>query len=323
MEITAVEQKDPRFKNLEKKIGIFVCLVLVMLLAIFFFMGRERGIFTKKYTLFLTVDSGSGFIEGLPVKLLGFRIGRVKALSLTSDAKVRVALEINKEYQRWIRKGSVAKMLKEGFIGDTVVEVSVGPPSDQILEDGGELAFEKVGGVEDLAKEIKPILQEIKEITSYINNPEGDIKKTVANIGMLSEGLLVTKDTLDETVKGIKDTAEIATSAFTKINDISRKTSPVVDKAMTITSDTEKALKKLPEILDKTNRVIDDIKKLSDILSKKSHDIEDILEDTEDVLNDTKEIVKGAKDSWPISSMLPAKKELKLIPLDSSARQER
>ena len=67
--IEKVEQKDPRFKNLEKKVGVFVFIVIVMLTAIFFFMGKERGIFTKKYAIFFNVDSGSGFMEGMPVKL--------------------------------------------------------------------------------------------------------------------------------------------------------------------------------------------------------------------------------------------------------------
>ena len=53
MMMSNIEQKDPRFKNLEKKVGIFVFTAFVILAGILFFMGRERGLFIKKYFLLL------------------------------------------------------------------------------------------------------------------------------------------------------------------------------------------------------------------------------------------------------------------------------
>ncbi|MBI5874598.1 MAG: MCE family protein [Deltaproteobacteria bacterium] len=319
-----IEQKDPRFKNLEKKVGIFVSLVVIVILALFFFMAKERGIFTKKYSLFFIVDSGSGFIEGMPVKLSGFKIGKLKSMSLTSEARVKVVLEINKEYQKWIRQGSVARMMKEGVIGEAVVDVSVGPSSGQMIEDGKELPNEKVMGIEEmLVKEVKPVLQEIKETISYINNPEGDIKRSLANIKKLSEGLLNTKNNLDEVLKEAKVTVKEATSAFSKLDNIGEKAMPVIDKLNVVAGDAEKASKKIPEVVDKVDKVMDDVKEFSNVLSKKSHGVKNMLEDTEDMLNDTKDIIKGAKDTWPISSMVsPPKEEFKLIPLDGSGKGE-
>ena len=323
MAATMAEGKDPRFKNLEKKVGIFVSIVFIMLLAIFFFMGKERGMFTKKYTLFFTVDSGSGFIEGMPVKLSGFKIGKVKVMSLTSEAKVKVFLEINKEYQKWIRQGSVAKMLKEGFIGEAVVDVTVGLSSEKTLEDGDEIIFQKVGGIEELAKEIKPVLQEIKETISYINNPEGDIKKSIENIRKLSEGLLKTRSGVDEVLRETKNTLKEANSTINKFGNVGEKALPVMDKLNAVVEGAEKTSKKIPEVMDKVDKVMNDVQQLSDVLSKKSGDIKNMLDNAEDTLNDTKEIIKGAKDSWPINRMLPPKEGLKLVPLDGAGKEER
>ncbi|HLA51233.1 MAG TPA: MlaD family protein, partial [Thermodesulfobacteriota bacterium] len=208
-------QKESRFRNLEKKVGVFVSIVIVMLLSIFFFMGKERGMFIKKYHLFFIVDSGMGFIEGMPVKLSGFKIGKVKSMSLTSEARVKVALEINKEYQKWIRQGSVARMKKEGVIGEAVIDVTVAPASAMIIGDGKEIPYEKVLGIDELLiKEVTPVLKEIKETIGYINNPDGDIKRAIANTQKLSEGLLETKAHLDGVLKDTKNTVREATSAF-------------------------------------------------------------------------------------------------------------
>src|SRR3989338_6895849 len=232
-----------------------------MLLSIFFFMGKERGMFIKKYHLFFIVDSGMGFIEGMPVKLSGFKIGKVKSMSLTSEAMVKVAIEISKEYQKWIRQGSVARMMKEGVIGETVVDVTVAPASAMIIEDGKELPYEKVMGIEELiVKEVKPVLQEVKETIGYINNPEGDIKKAIANIEKLSEGLLKTKENLDSVLREAKGTVKEATAAFAKLGKVGDNALPVIDKLNTVASDAETALKKMPEVMDKVGNIMDDVK---------------------------------------------------------------
>src|SRR3990167_5385636 len=102
------EDKDPRFKGLELKVGIMALAAIVGIAVVIAFMGVKRDLFTKKYTLGLRVETGSGFVEGMPVKLSGFKIGRVKKLELTETANVTVTLEINKKYQRWLREGTKA-----------------------------------------------------------------------------------------------------------------------------------------------------------------------------------------------------------------------
>lgn len=322
--MTKTAQKDPRFKNLEKKVGVFISIVIVMLVSIFFFMGKERGMFIKKYHLFFIVDSGTGFIEGMPVKLSGFKIGKVKSMSLTSEARVKVALEINKEYQKWIRQGSIARMKKEGVIGEAVIDVTVAPASARTIGAGKEIPYEKVLGIDELLiKEVTPVLKEIKETIGYINNPDGDIKKAIANITKLSEDLLDTKANLDGVLKNANKTVREATSAFKqansafgKIGNIGDKASPVIDKLNAVTEDAQKASKKIPEVMDKAIKIMDDVKGFSDVLSKKSHGVKNMLEDTEEMLGNTKEIIKGAKDTWPINIMLLPRDEFKLVPLD-------
>lgn len=323
-------QIDQRFKYLERKVGIFVFIAVGILLTTLFFMGKERGIFMKKYVLFLHVESGSDFTEGTPVKLQGFKIGKVGSLELAPGAMVKVTLELNREYQKWVRRGSVARILKEGLIGDAVVEVTPGPASGEIIEDKGELPFEKSGGIEELVKDIKPVLQEIRETLSYINNPDGDIKRAIANTEKLSEGLLNTKAELDNVLQGAEGTLREATHAMTKLDNIGKKAVPVIDKTnilmdkvLIITQETEKASKKLPEVLEKVDRVLSDVNRLSTVLSGKSYEVSRALKDTEEILSDTKDILKGAKGRWPINSMIPPGDELKLIPLDSSGRNER
>ncbi|MBI5893658.1 MAG: MCE family protein [Deltaproteobacteria bacterium] len=336
------EEKDPRFKYLEQKVGLFILLVIAGLLAVIFFIGKERELFTARYNIHFIVPSGTGFIEGMPVKLSGFKIGKLKSLSLDENAKVKIVLDINKKYETWIRKGSVARLVKEGVIGEAVVEITVGPPSGTILANGSEITYEKVAGVEELAKEIKPIIKDVKEIIEYINDPDGNVKRTLSNIEEISFGLIGTREKMDGVLDEVKvlskemkqavGKAQIiedkampmvdnAAKVMKNIEAMTEKIEPIIDKAKNIAMDIENVTGKLPQVLEKANKILDDIKKTTNVIADKSPNIKDALNTADDMLQDTKEIVKGVKESWPVKNLIPEKEEIKLVPLEGLERK--
>lgn len=280
-------QTDPRFRGLERKVGIFMFVAIAFLLVIVFFMGMEKGLFAKEYNLYITVDSGAGFIEGMPIKLSGFKIGKVKSLKLTDDAKVRVVLNINKEYQKWIRSDSAAKLVKENVIGDSILEISVGSGEKPMLTENNELTYEKVAGVDEFTQSIQPLLEETTKTLQYINDPKGDIKKTLSNVERLSEHLLETENNLNE---------------------------------LLVTSNN--TLNKLDMIASKSIGVVDDTKKISGVLAAKDNELKLMIEDTEEVLSDTREIIKGLKETWPVNTLIRPKNENELIPLNNTGSSD-
>ncbi|MDU0460971.1 MAG: MCE family protein, partial [Geobacteraceae bacterium] len=74
-------EEDPRFKHLERKIGLFVAVSLAAIVLAFLFYGFQKDFFTATYSLHFTVDRGTGFSKGMPVKLSGFRIGRITSIA--------------------------------------------------------------------------------------------------------------------------------------------------------------------------------------------------------------------------------------------------
>lgn len=340
--MTDIEEKDPRFKYLEQKVGLFIVLVIAGLMAVIFFIGRERELFTVRYNIHFIVPSGTGFIEGMPVKLSGFKIGKLKSLSLDENAKVKIVLDINKKYETWIRKGSVARLVKEGVIGEAVVEITVGPPSSAMLADGSEISYEKVAGIEELQKEVKPIIQDVKEIIEYINDPDGNVKRTLSNIEEISFGLIGTREKMDVVLDEVKSLAKEMKQAAVKaqtledkampivddaakvvknIEAMTEKMEPIIDKTKDIASDVKDVSGKLPEVIEKTNKILDDIKKTTNVIADESPKIKDMMGTTDETLQDTKEIVKGVKESWPVKNLIPEKEEIKLVPLEGLERK--
>ena len=234
-----IREEDSRFKNLERKIGIFIALALAGILAAFVLFGLQKDFFTKKYILSFTADRGTGFSKGMPVKLSGFRIGRVTGISLNKQAMVDILLEIDADYRIWIRSDSIAKLVKEGLIGDMIIDISVGSPEKPQLKDRDAITYIKTKGLDELTEEIaqkvKPVLIEVRDIISYVNDPEGDLKKTIRNAEQLTRKLEQTRQHADQFLVATTGNVNKVTIRATDLLDTTRSRIDALDLAPTLT----------------------------------------------------------------------------------------
>ncbi|MBU4320964.1 MAG: MlaD family protein [Thermodesulfovibrionales bacterium] len=295
-----MKETDPRFMKLKGKVGLFFIIAVAGIIATVVSIGIERGIFTAKYRINFTVDKGTGFFEGMPVKLSGFKIGKIDSMSLDENAKVKVTLLISKKYSKWIRQDSKAMLTKEGFIGEGVVDISVGSTNKPVIWDGGVIQNEKARGLDEIAEEMRPVIGEIKDIITYINDPKGDIKQTIANLKTLSSGLNATKENADKLLKN-------ADSNISGVSSDASKALKNIDKTVSSMND------KINPVIDKLNRTMDNAEKttanLRDAVEKAAPKVPPLLNKGEDALSDTNEVVKSLKQIWPIRLFIEKPKD--------------
>ncbi|HBG93352.1 MAG: hypothetical protein A3J81_03435 [Nitrospirae bacterium RIFOXYB2_FULL_43_5] len=295
-----MKETDPRFARLTGKVGLFFIIAAAGIIATVVSIGIERGVFTAKYRINFTVDKGTGFFEGMPVKLSGFKIGKIDSMSLDENAKVKVTLLISKKYNKWIRQDSMAILTKEGFIGEGVIDISVGSANKPVIGDGGVIQNEKARGLEDIAEEVKPVLNEIRDIISYVNDPNGDIKQALASLKTLSSGLNATKENADKLLKN-------ADSNISGVSSDASKALKNIDKTVSSIND------KINPVIDKLNRTMDNAEKttanLKDAVEKAAPKVPPLLNKGEDALSDTGEIVRSLKQIWPIRLFIEKPKD--------------
>lgn len=295
-----MKETDPRFVNLKRKVGLFFIIAVIGIIATVVSIGIERGIFTAKYRINFTVDKGTGFFEGMPVKLSGFKIGKIDSMSLDENAKVKVTLLISKKYSKWIRQDSKAMLTKEGFIGESVIDISVGSANKPVIGDGGVIPNEKARGLDEIVEEMRPVIGEIKDIITYINDPKGDIKQTISNLKTLSSGLNATKENADKLLKN-------ADSNISGVSSDASKALKNIDKTVSSMND------KINPVIDKLNRTMDNAEKttanLKDAVEKAAPKVPPLLNKGEDALSDTNEVVKSLKQIWPIRLFIEKPKD--------------
>lgn len=318
-----LKETDIRFINIEKKIGLFVLIAIIGIVLIIAFIGIQQDIFTPKTRIYFIADSGQGISEGQAVKLSGFRIGRVKRLSLDDVAKVKVELSINTRYMKWIKTDSKARLIKEGLIGDSIIEIIPGSANAKQIHQNDLIAFEREKGLSEMAEElkdeIKPALTGIGQAINYLNDPQGDIKQTLKNIKKLSADLSSTKRHLNTLLQNTDK----------NISDTTRKVDSLIDSAKSTATSTDNVVKKIdkefPALLDSVNKSLENIQKTTGEIKKATEkiapqipstleNVREVVEKGSEIADETKETVGAIKKMWPIRSFIsqPDEKKLKM-----------
>ncbi len=310
--MAVMKETDERFLYLSKKIGLFVLVAILGIIGVIVFIGIQRDIFTKKTTLYFISENGQGLNEGQAVKLSGFKIGKVKRLSLDDVAKVKVEIAINTKYIKWIKTDSIIKLVKEGYIGDAVLEVIPGSAQAKQVTEGSYINFQGAKSINEIIEEIKddikPVLIDIKQIIHYINDPKGDVKQILGNMNKLSLELNNTRELIDtmlkNTDKNIESTIKNTDKLIGSIKDTVDTTNNMLKNVET----------KLPNMLDRVDRNLANVEKITEDIKNTTTEAPGMVNKVRDITDDTKEITGAVKKVWPISSKIktPQEKTLKV-----------
>ena len=306
-----MRETDRRFFWLKRKVIAFFLIAAVGLAAMLAVIGVERGIFIPKYRIYFTIARGTGLFEGMPVKLSGFKIGKIESLELTDDAKVKATLAINKKYHKWIRQNSTAVVSKEGLLGESIIEITLGSMDKPIIEDKTEIQFYRTRGLEDIAEDMLPVLVKIKEIVTYINDPDGDFKQTMSHIQVLTKNLRVTEDNINQLVQ----------AAHTRISLLQTHSTKTLENINTLSGDIGTTVRqvngRLPGIMDKLDRTLDNIEQASRAFNATTDTtLPAMLSKGDNLLDDTQQVMGSLKQTWPIRSYIEESNE-RLLRSDS------
>lgn len=309
--MSVMKETDKRFIGLSKKIVLFVIIAIFSIAGIILMIGIQKDAFTKKSALYFISENGQGLTEGQPVKLSGFKIGKVEKLTLDDVAKVKVEISINKKYIKWIKTDSIIRLVKEGYIGDTFLEITPGSAYAKHIEEGGFLNFQPSKGIseiiDELKNDIKPVLLDLKQIVQYINDPKGDIKESLANINKLLSDMQHTRELIDAVLKNTDG----------RIKNTLKKTDELFNSMENTVDTTHKILKnietKMPVMLDKVDKSLTNVQKITDDIKNSTPDL---MNKVTDITDDTKDITDAVKKVWPISSKIKTFEE-KTLKIDS------
>ncbi|MCD8567648.1 MAG: MlaD family protein [Geovibrio sp.] len=178
-----------KFANLELKVGLFVIISIALMAAIILTFAIKKKLFMPKINVSILTDSGDGITKSMPVKYAGFTISRVYEVELMDDGNVVLHTRIPKQYTKWIRQDSVAKLTSQNIIGSSFIVFSGGSANSLEITDGTSFNLTREGGLAALMEQAQPVIEDIKEIVNNVANITQTIEDQSENINRFFGGL--------------------------------------------------------------------------------------------------------------------------------------
>lgn len=304
------QSEEIAFRSSERSVRWFVAGGLLILLAAAIAMSVQKGLFQRTTRLHCIVDSAQGMASGMAVKLNGFRIGSLDRLQMDSDGRVSMVLAVGDEYVHLIHKDAKARWVKEGLIGESIIDIQSGSAELPVVENNAVIAFERTRDIGEelsrLAEQLQPILADVKSITAYIDDPDGDLKHSARELKRASIAFADAGEDVSETTRrGKKQVQSAIASASHALNKLD--------------SDLPRLIGRLDTTLRNVESVSADAKAIS---SQLATDLPPAVGDGREAAQDARDVLKAVKGSWPVRDMLPPEQE-HALPLDSHVPRDR
>lgn len=325
---TPLPAKDPSIRR--QIVGLLIVaalLVLAMVVAI----AVRHDMFSKTTRLHFVTENATALAPGTTVRLSGYRIGSVSAMTLQPDLKVRVTLKIDAEPFASLRSDASAVLVREQLRAPAI-ELRPGKASTPLAGEDPRISYHRGGTLteiaDDLRERIAPILADVKEITGTVRAKQGEIAAIVESAASATQNLAATTQQLravaGEARAMLGDArAQIgalgtrAQGVLGEANQAVARTGALVGQAQksldSVNSSLPGLLQKSSDMLDQLNAVARDAKTLS---AAAAGNVPGLLRSAGPLVDDTRDIVSGVRQAWPVRNLLPPPPS-PLLPIES------
>jgi phospholipid/cholesterol/gamma-HCH transport system substrate-binding protein len=323
-------------RRYETIVGIFVVASLAALLVMVVIVAQQEGLFEEYVEYQAVFRNVSGLRVGSEVHLAGVTVGNVKRTVINPDGTIVVTFRVVKRYSDRVRADSRASIGFMGLLGDKILELTPGSPSQPPIPPEGVVAsVEPLDITQMLAKagpsleSLQKILDNLVTLTSGLGEPGSPFNQTVAelneivrktNQGKGSLGLLINDPVLyREVTKTVAATGKLIsnfdkTFFGTPVFKEQAQTSMAKLKGTMVSADEaaarlKEAATRLPDIAKKLEGFLDS-------LDKAGQGLPNLVTQAETTFSDINKATRGVKRSWLLRRYFPPPQE-RTIRLDA------
>ena len=178
---------QPGVRNLQLKARLLLLFTALLIAGSALYLLQARGVFEPTRALILTTDDSEGVVPGMDLTFSGFPIGRVRAVELAPEGKVRIVIDVATKDAHWLRTSSVFTMVR-GVVGATNLRAFSGVLADPPLPDGS--VREVLRG--DASAELPRVIAEARQVLENLNAmtaQDAALRGSLDNVKVLTERL--------------------------------------------------------------------------------------------------------------------------------------
>ena len=233
-------------KNNSVWIGLFIFIALFGFVVAVFVVGNRTGMFRENMTLNAYFKSSDGVRRGGLVKLSGVDIGSVSSVSITANNDVKIELQIDKVYSKFLRKDSEASIEVEGIMGDKFIAISPGTSQYELLQERDNIKTIEPFNIGTIIKQaqasidnINVLTEDLKIIFEGVRAGKGTVGKLITDETMydnLNSATRYVDTTLREAAVQLRAISDSYTGIITSIDNVVSGADSVITMVGTIMS---------------------------------------------------------------------------------------
>ncbi|QAA81119.1 MCE family protein [Aequorivita sp. H23M31] len=216
------------------RVGIFVVVGTIILVAALYFIGSRQHIFSNNIQLYAVFDNVSGLQVGNNVRYSGINVGTVAKIKMEEVGKISVEMKVDEKSARFIKKDAVATISSDGLVGSMVVNIVPGKEQESVSVVSGDFI--------QSSKDVS-----IDQMLSTLNNTSEDLAK-ISNQILMGKGTLgvlindtIMAQNIQQMMVELRKTSDGTVLAMDKINKIISKINYDESAAAVLLSDTSTA----------------------------------------------------------------------------------
>lgn len=182
---------------------------ILLLLLWFVTAATKQGWFDQELTLRFSSETGSGLSVGMPVRVSGFRVGRLASMQLNAKGTVDGEIAIQEAQSAFFRQGSYLEIARDQLIGIAALDLRSFQSEGPALAKNGRIEIRQAAGMGDFGKQladrVDPVLAQLTFTLQSLNNRLNDpslvkaMGSTDVTLENLNRVMVETQLTLKET----------------------------------------------------------------------------------------------------------------------------
>lgn len=174
----------------QTKVGILLILSAVLITGFSLALGTFQP-FSNTHDLKVAYNFAGGLDVGSPVRVMGIKVGKVRAIHFDpefkmpksgEEVKLLVSISINKEAWPTVRSDSRFFINLAGVIGEKFLEISPGTLESPMLEPGQVVRGEDPPRIDQMISQSYALAGKILE---FVSRNEGSVAQTVETLNKL------------------------------------------------------------------------------------------------------------------------------------------
>jgi phospholipid/cholesterol/gamma-HCH transport system substrate-binding protein len=265
-------------------VGIFILIGVAIFMGALITLGKQKKTFTKGILVKAVFDNVNGLQAGNNIWFSGVKVGTVKKLELTKDARVIVDMSMDKKSKDFIHEDAKAKIGSDGLIGNKIVVIYGGTQTAPTIKANDILKVEAALSTEEMMnslqennKNLLAITSDFKMISRRLANGEGSVGRLLTDDSFMDQ-LQATAGTLQKASANIQALSSNMADYTAKLQTKGVLANDLVSDT-TIFKSLRSSVARIQEASDNAKELTNNLKTVSQKINDSSNTVGVLLHD--------------------------------------------